>query len=51
MTTPVANAPTLRAVQAQALALRDRSKAFILEPLGGDPTVGSAIAVADPVPG
>ncbi len=26
-------------------------KAFMREPLGGDPTVRSAIAVADPVPG
>jgi hypothetical protein len=26
-------------------------KAFMLEPLGRDPTVRSAIAVADPVPG
>jgi hypothetical protein len=26
-------------------------EAFTLEPLGGDPTVRSAVAVADPVPG
>jgi hypothetical protein len=26
-------------------------EAFMLEPLGGDPTVGSAVSVADPVPG
>ena len=45
------NAPTLSRSSARRWPCVTAVEAFVLEPLGGDPTVGSAIGVADPVPG
>ena len=51
VTVPVGNAPTLSRSSARRWPCVTAVEAFVLEPPGGDPTVRSAIGVADPVPG